>query len=117
MNILIVDDESEARTAWRALLEYHWHTVVEAIDGSDAMSNLNGLPPDVLITDQRMPGMDGVALCRRLREDFRLVDLPVILASGDPPPEGVEWWDLSLRKPVAPQALIDAVNSVVAIGG
>ena len=60
--ILIVDDDVNARSALGALLRDEKHDVVLAFDGIDALAKLGSFWPDVIVTDIKMPRMDGLAL-------------------------------------------------------
>ena len=66
--ILIVDDEANARTALAELLREEGYTVETAADGFKALPKLEEFSPDVLLTDLKMPGMDGLELMHKARE-------------------------------------------------
>ena len=68
MKVLVVDADPASRLLATALVEQLGHTVVPAGDGDAAWALLQADAYDVLLTDREMPGLDGVALCRRLRE-------------------------------------------------
>lgn len=65
--ILVVDDEANARTALRLLLEEEGYDVAEAADGEQALELLPSFSPAVVLTDLRMPKMDGVTLVERAK--------------------------------------------------
>lgn len=67
MNILIVDDDSVTRILMRAQLRLLGHTVHEAINGRDALETLARHPCRVVISDWLMPEMNGLDLCRQVR--------------------------------------------------
>jgi two-component system chemotaxis response regulator CheY len=82
--ILIVDDDPMTRAALRAMIDAgpNWE-IVEADDGLAALDQLrNGLRPDLLITDLRMPKLDGHNLVTRIRETPALRYIPVLVVSG-----------------------------------
>jgi CheY-like chemotaxis protein len=62
IRVLIVDDDLNARNALGALLRDDGHEVELARDGIDALAKLAGFQPDVIVTDMKMPRMDGEAL-------------------------------------------------------
>ena len=66
--ILVVDDDASARTALAELLRDEGYAVDTAADGFKALPKLEELAPDVLLTDLKMPAMDGLELMRRARE-------------------------------------------------
>jgi two-component system response regulator HydG len=78
--ILVVDDEPSARSGMEKLLQQEGYTVDTAADGPSALAIAADNPPDVVITDLKMPKMDGVALLAKLREQDR--DLPVIMVTA-----------------------------------
>jgi two-component system, NtrC family, response regulator len=66
--ILVVDDEQNARTALRTLLGEEGYDIAEAADGEEALAKIAELDPAVVLTDMRMPKMDGITLIKRARE-------------------------------------------------
>jgi CheY-like chemotaxis protein len=78
--ILLVDDNSNGLKARKSVLEEHGHSVVMACGGEDALERFGREKFDLVVTDYKMPGMDGVELISRLRQ-LRSA-LPVILLSG-----------------------------------
>jgi two-component system, NtrC family, response regulator HydG len=78
--VLVVDDEDTARSGLATLLRSDGYTVETAEDGVVAMELAAELPPDVVVTDLRMPRMDGMTLLTKLREAFPM--LPVIVATS-----------------------------------
>jgi putative two-component system response regulator len=67
-SILLVEDDESQRLRMRGLLMDKGHTVIEAIDGLDALEALRDHVVSIVITDWIMPRMDGLALCRAIRE-------------------------------------------------
>ncbi len=78
--ILVVDDEVNARTALAELLRDEGYVVEAAADAFKALGKAADFAPDLVLTDLKMPGMDGLALLGRLREDEP--DLPVVLMTA-----------------------------------
>lgn len=79
--ILVADDNSDMRDYVRRLLEPHWQ-IRTAADGREALEAALADPPDLLIADVMMPGMDGFELVQALRADEAGRDIPVILLSA-----------------------------------
>jgi DNA-binding NtrC family response regulator len=78
--ILVVDDEANARTALAELLRDEGYTVETAADGFKALPKLEDFAPDLLLSDLRMPGMDGIELMKKARE--RDPELPVVVTTA-----------------------------------
>ena len=78
--VLVVDDEAGARSGLQKLLRQAGYLVDTANDGRAAIAIASERPPDAVVTDLRMPVMDGMTLLRRLRE--RDGELPVIVATA-----------------------------------
>ena len=69
LRVMVVDDELVSRVVVRAAVEDLGHEVEEAMSGDEAWERISaGSAPDVVITDQLMPGIGGLELCRRIRE-------------------------------------------------
>jgi two-component system, cell cycle response regulator len=68
VNILIAEDDPVSREILRRALVRLGHECVTARDGNEAWEMFQRLPVDVVISDRLMPGMDGIELCRRVRE-------------------------------------------------
>ena len=83
--VLLVDDSETIVNFLRMVLESEKHEVDTAFDGIDGLAKAHQSPPDVIITDSIMPGMDGFSLLHALRTDPATEAVPVImLTSGDP---------------------------------
>jgi two-component system response regulator MprA len=66
-HILVVDDDSHITSALRRTLAYEGYQVSVAVNGAEALSIARTKPPDVVILDLMLPGVDGLEVCRRLR--------------------------------------------------
>jgi two-component system KDP operon response regulator KdpE len=80
--ILVVDDEPQIRRALRVTLRANGYEVVEAPDGETGLDLAAAQPPDVVVLDLALPDVDGVEVCRRLRE-WSQVPVIVLSAMGD----------------------------------
>ena len=80
---MVVDDDPDVRTMLRTLLELDDREVIEAGDGEVAWKMIERHHPAIVVTDIQMPGLDGLALCRRIR-DHGFRHLKVILYTGRP---------------------------------
>lgn len=79
--ICIVDDQPALLQMLRFSLSVQGLTVVEAVDGVDALEKIASQPIDMLITDWQMPVMDGLELIRRLRKREGYESLPMVVIS------------------------------------
>jgi len=80
--ILVVDDEIGALTLIGIMLERGGFEVLKAKDADQALDLLELDTPDLIILDVMMPGMDGIELCRVLRERPVTSDLPILILSA-----------------------------------
>jgi DNA-binding NtrC family response regulator len=81
--ILVVDDDASIRETFEHHLARQGHEVSTAESAEDALAQLSGFEPVVVITDIRMPGMDGIELLKRVREASKDIDVLVITAHED----------------------------------
>jgi DNA-binding NtrC family response regulator len=80
--VLVVDDEADARAALGELLRADGYLVETAADGFKALGKVQEFAPDLVLTDLRMPGMNGVELLKKLRTDSPDVVVLVMTAFG-----------------------------------
>jgi class 3 adenylate cyclase len=89
--ILVVDDQRTNAEMIAGLLRNLGYDVHAEIDGEQALERVRTHPPDLVISDIMMPGMNGYELCRRLRADPATALLPVVLVTSlDPQSERVK---------------------------
>ncbi len=110
--ILIVDDDPDVLEAERQILVDHGYLVVAARDGAEAQRAIDaGPPPSLIVLDIQMPGIDGPAFARHLRQQLRHVPLVVLTAAPDPRREADRCnAEAYLPKPFDAAELIDAVR-------
>jgi chemosensory pili system protein ChpA (sensor histidine kinase/response regulator) len=80
--IMVVDDSLTVRKITSRLLARSGYQVVTAKDGVDALEQLSDALPDVMLLDVEMPRMDGFELTKRMRQDKRTKDLPIIMITS-----------------------------------
>lgn len=78
--LLVVDDEPAVRTSLERALALEGYAVELAADGAKALERIEAQPPDAVVLDILMPGLDGLAVCRRLREQGNR--LPVLMLTA-----------------------------------
>lgn len=81
--ILIIDDDKLIRKGLSDLLENKGFTVEEAADGKEGLKKALELKPDLVVTDIKMPELDGFQLVEKLREDAAGKSLRVIILTAD----------------------------------
>ena len=80
--ILIVDDSITNRSFLRAVLEDENFVIWEAVNGLDAINLLQEKIPDIILLDLMMPVMNGFDVCRQIKKDKRLAEVPIIIISA-----------------------------------
>ena len=80
--ILVVDDEEDIRELLSIQLSREGYAVVCAATGDDALSKVVEDPPDLIILDLMLPGLDGLDVCRELKADSRTARIPIIMLTG-----------------------------------
>ncbi len=111
--VLVVDDSDELRRFMTLVLERAGIAVEAAADGESALAMAGAAPPDVLVADRILPGIDGIEVCRRVRA---VCGARTILASGAPraPGDG-DAVDAYLEKPFSPAELVERVRALAAL--
>lgn len=117
--ILTVDDSRTMREMLRRALQAAGFNVVQAEDGVHGIEVLQGLEPDVIITDVNMPRMDGLTFIEEVRGDRERRTIPILVLTTESDAEkkararsaGATGW---IVKPFDPVKLVDAINRVAA---
>lgn len=81
--VLIVDDVDIIRKTSEMIARSLKYETVTAVNGEEALERIAEHNPDLILTDVNMPLMDGLELCRRLREDGKYRRIPIIVYSGE----------------------------------
>lgn len=116
--VLLVDDETDLLRLWRLRLESSGYAVVTAESGEEALAAFAAHKPDVVLTDLRMPGIDGMALFEALRQYNKSIPVIIITAHGSIP-EAVEATRQGvfsfLTKPLEGATLVGEVGKALAL--
>lgn len=80
--ILVVDDEVNILELIRYNLEKDGYTVLTASDGNDALEMARREKPDLILLDVMLPGVDGLSICRLLRQNEETRKIPIIMISA-----------------------------------
>ncbi|MCX5814470.1 MAG: response regulator [Proteobacteria bacterium] len=116
--ILAVDDSASIRQMVTFTLKGAGYEVVEAVDGKDALSKLNGDPVHMVITDLNMPNLDGIGLVKGLRANPAYKFIPIILLTTESQESkkmegkqaGATGW---IVKPFKPEQLVAVIKKVL----
>jgi CheY-like chemotaxis protein len=116
-HILVVEDDLDCREAIAEFLDLQGYTVETVADGLEALAALEVGPlPDLVLTDLRMPRMNGQQLVAALRADPRLARIPVVVMSGAVEIARPLGAVALVHKPFAPDALLRVVDQAVGAG-
>ena len=115
--ILTVDDSASVRQMVRFTLSDAGYTVIEAVDGVDALTKVPGTV-NLVITDLNMPNLDGIGLIRRLRDNPACKGLPIIMLTTESQEArkregkaaGATGW---IVKPFSSQQILAVVRKVI----
>ncbi len=81
--LLIVDDSAAVRQSVSYVLEQAGYEVVQAVDGADALTKLDGSPFHLVVTDVNMPNMDGIELTANIRKIEAYKFTPVVMLTTE----------------------------------
>lgn len=116
--VLVADDEVHIVHVVTIKLRNNGYEVISAENGADAFTLACEEKPDIIVTDFQMPGMTGVELVRKLRQNETTKDIPVIMLTArgfaveDKEKEGLEISEL-LSKPFSPKELLRSIEDVL----
>jgi anti-anti-sigma factor len=112
MKILVIDDEKPTLSMFKLFLTAYGYDVYTAEDGEKGLALFNEIAPEIVFTDIRMPGIDGLEVLRRIRKTGIASEVIIITGHGDME-KAVEALDLNasdfINKPVERQALNSAL--------
>ena len=117
MKILVVEDSPTQAMQLKHLIENNGYQVAVATNGKEALVKAKSHNPDLIISDIDMPEMDGYTLCRRIKDDETLRDIPVMLMTSLSEPREVikalqSKADSFIRKPIREQYFLGRVQDI-----
>jgi CheY-like chemotaxis protein len=118
--VLICDDNDQVRRLIAVVLGSQGYDLREATNGQATLEEIASSPPDLVILDMHMPGIDGIAVLGCIRSDPALASVQVLLLSGDTAALDDHWSeqlgaDAHLPKPFAASALTETVQSLLMV--
>jgi len=117
--ILVVDDEETIREVVRRYLERDGFNVQEAADGFEALDSVRTNPPDLIVLDLMLPGIDGLSLTQHIRLD-RHIPIIMLTAKGEAS-DRIRGLDMGaddyMAKPFSPQEMVSRVRAVLRRSG
>src|SRR4030043_998145 len=116
--ILCIDDEPAILKFFEAVLVPRGYEVIRAENGEEALEKLKDQRIDLVISDVRMPKMDGFEVCRWIKEDERYRNLPVIIITGlagkDDRIKGIEAGaEDFISKPISPEEVLARIKMLL----
>jgi DNA-binding response OmpR family regulator len=115
-SVLIVEDDDELRRLYRHTLAMAGFDVYEARGGFEALRRLDTTPPDIIVLDLMLPGVDGFAVRRELAAQAHTRDIPIVIVTGATAGLDDLEVDCLLKKPVAAEELVLTVQRCLALG-
>jgi twitching motility two-component system response regulator PilH len=118
VKVLIVDDSMTQRQLMSSVLEQFGLTVLVATDGVEAWEQIQRVHPDIVVLDIIMPRMNGYEVCRKIKTDPNLQNLPVVMCSSKAE-EFDRYWgmkqgaDAYLTKPFQPKELLSTIQKLL----
>ena len=119
IRILIVEDSKTQAMFLMNMLEVRGYELKHVFNGVEALDLLKKEKPDIIISDVVMPLMDGYDLCKTIKSDSRLSDIPVILLTSMTDPQNllqalISGADSFLTKPYKIQAVTNCLQTILA---
>ncbi len=117
--ILVVDDEQSTLYLLHRILTISGFEAITTINSTDAITLAETEKPDVVLLDIMMPGLDGFALCKMMRQNEVTKDLPIIFVTAyeslDIEERRIEaGGDMVIYKPVSMDSLVASINATLA---
>jgi two-component system, cell cycle response regulator DivK len=116
--VLVVEDDPHDWEIYGKILWYNGYDVCYAAEAEEGYRLAREHRPDLILLDLMLPKIDGLTLCRRIREDGSVADIPIIVLSGRPFSElGQTALDLGCRayleKPISPVDVLRRIGDLV----
>jgi CheY-like chemotaxis protein len=119
--VLVVDADEDTRRLYRVALSGEGYAVEDAADGREALAKAARTRPAVLVTETRLPFIDGYELCEILRKDPHTHNIGIVIVTGEARPLQLQraktsGADAVLVKPVFPDVMVDQIHQAARRG-
>jgi len=116
--VVIVDDDADSRKIYTTVLRHLGYATVTASDGAEALEVIRRVVPDAVVTDFRIPRLDGCELLRAMSGDAATAHIPAILVTADARPETRKMgeqagFDAFMLKPSDPGQLAEIIQDLI----
>ncbi len=116
--LVVVEDEQDLQDLMRYHLEREGYAVTSALSGDRALKIIRAEPPDLIVLDLMLPGMDGLEVCRALKADAATAGIPIVMVTAKSEEAdivtGLELGaDDYVAKPFSPRVLLARVRAVL----
>ncbi len=120
--ILLIEDNEQNRYLLTFLLEQRGHEVVPAVTGSVGLELAAKIRPDLILLDIQLPGMDGYAVARALKNDARLKSIPIVAVTsyamvGDREKALAAGAKGYIEKPINPETFVEEIERYISSPG
>ncbi|MEE4254836.1 MAG: response regulator [Desulfuromusa sp.] len=118
--ILVVEDDESILNLECILLASAGYQASAAMSGNDAFNNIANNPPDLILLDVMLPGLDGLEICKQLKSNAKTQHIPVIFLSGKSTPADIlkgkqVGGDQYITKPFKSATLMNSINQLLKI--
>jgi DNA-binding response OmpR family regulator len=116
--ILIVDDEAHILQVLSLKLRHCGYLIITAVDGEDALYQVNADPPDLVITDVQMPFMNGLELAHAMCDNKKTAHIPVVVLTARGHTLATSDTDIAnirkvISKPFSPRGIVELVEKLL----
>lgn len=116
--ILVVDDDPKAIRLLADRLRLNGYNVLEASNGQEALARVQAEPPDLIVLDLTMPGLNGWQVAHQLKADARYRQIPILMLSSlieeDGPKGALDAGDFLMGKPFQAEVLLGKIRDLLA---
>lgn len=117
--VVVIDDEEFVLSLIETMLEDEGFVVFTARDGATGWEKIQSVAPDLVVTDVRMPGMNGMEICKACEGIRSLRDFPIFVLTGETDQASKDWFRQLrnvhlISKPFSPRAFVAQIYAALA---